>query len=221
MSLDPQQLPGLRDHRPGQSTPQLRRLVDARDELGCRHYRSGSHQTVVRRRCIHPTGGYRCPRRRRHGSTVRPSVRAGLDHDETRPRARRRLSRSWPRSPDCRRRGVDRRARHPAVERSPDVLVVTRTTPRSCCCQLLDWAGRRPERSKAQAGRRWWCSSRWWRPDRRRAARGISFLLKPHRLNVAGELGWHAAVIRRSATLTEYLPHTPAGWWSWGVHLWR
>ena len=41
--------------------------------------------------------------------------------------------------------------------------------------------------------------------------RGISFLLNRNRLNVAVSRAKYAAVIVRSATLTEYLPATPAG----------
>ncbi|MHC9294126.1 TM0106 family RecB-like putative nuclease [Mycobacterium sp. LTG2003] len=41
--------------------------------------------------------------------------------------------------------------------------------------------------------------------------RGISFLLNRNRLNVAVSRAKYAAVIVRSATLTEYLPTTPAG----------
>ncbi|MCI4674946.1 TM0106 family RecB-like putative nuclease [Candidatus Mycolicibacterium alkanivorans] len=41
--------------------------------------------------------------------------------------------------------------------------------------------------------------------------RGISFLLNRNRLNVAVSRAKYAAVIVRSATLTEYLPSTPAG----------
>ena len=41
--------------------------------------------------------------------------------------------------------------------------------------------------------------------------RGISFLLNRNRLNVAVSRAKYAAVIVRSAALTEYLPSTPAG----------
>ena len=41
--------------------------------------------------------------------------------------------------------------------------------------------------------------------------RGISFLLNRNRLNVAVSRAKYAAVIVRSAALTEYLPATPAG----------
>ena len=41
--------------------------------------------------------------------------------------------------------------------------------------------------------------------------RGISFLLNRNRLNVAVSRAKYAAVIVRSAMLTEYLPSTPAG----------
>lgn len=52
--------------------------------------------------------------------------------------------------------------------------------------------------------------------------RGISFLLNRNRLNVAVSRAKYAAVIVRSAMLTDYLPSTPAGWWSWGFpgHVW-
>ncbi len=41
--------------------------------------------------------------------------------------------------------------------------------------------------------------------------RGISFLLNRNRLNVAVSRAKYAAVIVRSAVLTDYLPSTPAG----------
>jgi len=41
--------------------------------------------------------------------------------------------------------------------------------------------------------------------------RGISFLLNRNRLNVAVSRAKYAAVVVRSAALTEYLPSTPAG----------
>lgn len=41
--------------------------------------------------------------------------------------------------------------------------------------------------------------------------RGVSFLLNRNRLNVAISRAKYAAVIVRSATLTDYLPATPAG----------
>jgi superfamily I DNA and/or RNA helicase len=41
--------------------------------------------------------------------------------------------------------------------------------------------------------------------------RGISFLLNRNRLNVAVSRAKYAAVIVRSALLTEYLPSTPQG----------
>ena len=41
--------------------------------------------------------------------------------------------------------------------------------------------------------------------------RGISFLLNRNRLNVAVSRAQYAAVIVRSAQLTDYLPSTPAG----------
>ena len=41
--------------------------------------------------------------------------------------------------------------------------------------------------------------------------RGVSFLLNRNRLNVAISRAKYAAVIVRSAALTDYLPSTPAG----------
>ncbi|MGV0745509.1 TM0106 family RecB-like putative nuclease [Mycolicibacterium sp. XJ870] len=49
--------------------------------------------------------------------------------------------------------------------------------------------------------------------------RGISFLLNRNRLNVAVSRAKYAAVIVRSATLTEYLPATPAGMVELGAFL--
>ncbi len=147
-------------------------------------------------------------------------VRPGVQRDDRRPR--RQLDGQPRRGRGDRRRdrghagiGLDRRGRHPAADRRRCAHCDPYNAQVVLLRRLLDSAGL----SDVQAGTVDKFQGRQApvvfvslvASSIAEVPRGISFLLNRNRLNVAVSRAKYAAVIVRSALLTDYLPSTPAG----------